>query len=559
MLLVYRDASIRERRRLVWLTGLRTTVGLLDLLLAAAIYILFVLLQGHAPAHHLWWTPITPIGAAVTTVFLVVARSLLEIASIHSVVEYVQNRYTSLVLRLTRGYTEMCWARFVERNRSELLNSTINTAREASFFYHLSIEMTASVLVIAVMAAALVYQSPPAACGLLLVVGLFWAVHRVFFRESLRGAAVRKEQAFGRLQRILAELFSSGKEVRTYANHGFFYSRVREQASLLGHEALRLMVFPQVARVFADQGVVLVFLGVVVAVELRHGDMHRVISILVFYFVISRRLLPLISQTSFMASQMEAALTSARIIEKELCDCDLHQARAFRPPRPAPGYVLQLRKVSFTFGDRHTVLYRVDLHQRAREIILIQGISGAGKTSLLNVIAGIAQPSSGIVRVDRDRLAYVPQEIMLLDDSVRNNLLFGIGTRTDAELMSALAASELDAMVEALPNRLDARVGDNGILFSGGERQRLGLARAILRKPALLLLDEATAALDEQSEARVLNNLRHRGVAVLLVTHRVHSRRFGDRILRLSDGQLVDETPNVVADPERVLAEAARN
>jgi ABC-type multidrug transport system fused ATPase/permease subunit len=483
---------------------------------------------------------------------------LLEIASIHSVVAYVQSHYTSLVLRLTRGYTEMRWAQFTERNRSELLNTTINTAREASFFYHLSIEMTASVLVVGAMTAALVWQSPAAACGLLIIVGLFWAIHRVYFSEALREGALRKEQAFGRLQRILGELFSSGKEVRTYSNHEFFYGRVRDQASSLAHEALRLTVFPQVAKILADQGVVLVFLGLIVAVELRHGDMHRLISVLVFYFVLSRRLLPLISQISFMAGQMETSFASAQLVQQELSDYDLDRAEALPRLRPAPGFILELEDVSFSFDGREIVLHCVALRQGVGEIVLVHGVSGTGKTSLLNVIAGIAQPASGVVRVDRHRLAYVPQEIILLDDSIRNNLLFGAATRSDAELMSALAASGLDDFVEALPNGLEARVGDNGILFSGGQRQRLGLARAILRDPLLLLLDEATAALDEQSEAKVIENLRRRGLAVLLVTHRVHSRRFGDRILRLRNGRLVDETHATPAeDHDCVLAQTA--
>jgi ABC-type bacteriocin/lantibiotic exporter with double-glycine peptidase domain len=563
LLLVYRDASIAERLRLLWLTSMRTAVGLLDLLLAAAIYALFVLLQGHTPAHHYWWIPISTVGAALAAAGLILSRSLLEIVSIHSVVAYVQARYTSLVLRLTSGYTELRWTSFVEHNRSELLNTTINTAREASFFYHLSIEMTASVIVVAAMTFALVYQSPAAAGGLLVVLLAFAGVHRFFFRETLREAALQKEHGFGALQRILADLFSSGKEVRTYANHGFFYRRIREQAGFLAHSSLRLMVLPQAAKLLADQGVLLLFLAVVVFVEMRHGDVHRMISVLVFYFVLSRRLLPLISQISFMASQMEGSLASVRIVQQELSDCNLHRTPASLVCLPERGFVLELEGVGFTF-DRASanlgaaVLHDLDLRQRAGEVVLIHGVSGSGKTSLLNVIAGIAEPGAGVVRVDRQRLAYVPQEIILLDDTVRNNLLFGTGAQSDTELMSALAVSGLDAFVEGLPNGLETRVGDNGILFSGGQRQRLGLARAILRNPTLLLMDEGTAALDGQSEAQVLENLRRHGLAVLLVTHRVQSRPFGDRVLRLRNGRLEEEMHAVdPVDDEQTLIDAA--
>lgn len=539
---MYRDASVQERFRLLWLTSLRTMVGLLDLLLAGGIYTLFLLLQAHTPAHHFWWAPRTATEAALITACLVISRSFLEIASIHAVVAYVQNRYSSLVLRLTRGYTEMRWTSFIERNRSELLNTTINTAREASFFLHLSIEMTASLLVVGAMAAALVCQSPAAALGVSVVFIAFATVHRFIFREPLRGAAARKEQSFGHLQRHLSDLFSSGKEVRTYANQGFFYKRVGEQSGLLAHESLRLMVLPQVAKVLTDQGVLLLFLAAVVVVELRHGDVNRMISVLVFYFVLSRRLLPLISQISFMASQMEASSTSARIVQQELSECDRNYVAPSPVYHPASGFALQIDEVSFSFERRAIILRRASLHQQAGEIILLRGASGSGKTSLLNVIAGISQPTAGVVRVDRERLAYVPQEITLLDDSIRNNLLFGASHRSDAEMMSAVASAGLDTLVEALSEGLETRVGDNGLLLSGGQRQRLGLARALLRNPTLLLLDEATAALDEQSEAIVLHNLRRRRIAVLLVTHRVNTRVFGDRVLRLRNGRIVEET-----------------
>jgi ATP-binding cassette subfamily B protein len=145
------------------------------------------------------------------------------------------------------------------------------------------------------------------------------------------------------------------------------------------------------------------------------------------------------------------------------------------------------------------------------------------------------------VRIDRSSVAYVPQEVVLLDDSIRNNLLFGLTGVADQELMRALAVASLDEFVGAAPLGLDTRVGDNGVLLSGGQRQRVGLARAILRGARLLLLDEATSALDEVNEARVLANLRASGVAVLLVTHRVRREMIGRRVLRLEGGGLIED------------------
>ena len=136
----------------------------------------------------------------------------------------------------------------------------------------------------------------------------------------------------------------------------------------------------------------------------------------------------------------------------------------------------------------------------------------------------------------------MPQEIILLDDSIRNNLLFGLEKKTDAELMDALEAARLSEFVAALPLGIETGVGDNGVLFSGGQRQRLALARAILRGVTLLVLDEATSALDDENEGQVLKNLGAAGIAVVLATDRVHKHFSANRVFRLHHGQLVEET-----------------
>jgi ATP-binding cassette subfamily B protein len=168
---------------------------------------------------------------------------------------------------------------------------------------------------------------------------------------------------------------------------------------------------------------------------------------------------------------------------------------------------------------------------------------------LLNLIAGVFHPVTGTVRVDRAGIAYVPQEIVLLDDSIRNNLLFGLPKRSDAQLMTALAAAQLKEFVAEQPRGLATHVGDNGVLLSGGQRQRLGLARAILRDVAVLLLDEATSALDKENERLILQHLNSSGMSVLLVTHRVPAGTFAQRVFQLQDGQLIEESKDTSSTP----------
>jgi ABC-type multidrug transport system fused ATPase/permease subunit len=392
------------------------------------------------------------------------------------------------------------------------------------------------------MAVALIYQSPPAACGLGMVVIVFYGVHRFLIRKKLQRSASEREESLRILQRSLADMFSSGKEIRSYGVETFFHDRVSGQArsSALSHQKVAFL--PQVARILTDQGVVLLFLCVVIAVQLGHGDARQLLSLLVFYFVLSRRLLPLMSQISFMAGQMESSYKNVQIVGNELNECSLYRTHKSPGQTTNKKSVIELDQVNFSFLEGPLILRNVTFCLHRGEMIMLHGISGSGKSSLLNLIAGVLQPTSGTICVDRASFAYVPQDAALLDDSIRNNLLFGLAAKSDAELMSALAVANLEEFVAAQPLGLDAGVGDNGVLFSGGQRQRLGIARAILRGASLLLFDEATSALDEESESQVLENLSISGTAVLFVTHHTQRRRFAQRVFRLEQGNLIEES-----------------
>lgn len=194
----------------------------------------------------------------------------------------------------------------------------------------------------------------------------------------------------------------------------------------------------------------------------------------------------------------------------------------------------------------------VDLAIAPGEMLGLMGPSGAGKTTLIDLIAGLLPPQTGEVLVGgkpltpgdraawRERIAYVGQDAFLINDTVRRNLLPRDGD--EAAAWSALGVAAMDGIVRAMPHGLDTELAERGGRLSGGERQRVAIARAVLRRPALLILDEATNAIDVETEARVLSALSALDptMAVVIVAHRTETLRHCSRVVRVEDGRVAE-------------------
>jgi ATP-binding cassette, subfamily B, bacterial len=231
------------------------------------------------------------------------------------------------------------------------------------------------------------------------------------------------------------------------------------------------------------------------------------------------------------------------------------------PARPAPGVpvplpdgplAVELRGVSFGFGDE-PVLRDIDVRLAPGEVVALVGSTGSGKTTLCNLLTALVLPDTGEVRLgdvplaDADpqelarTTALVFQEPFLFADSIRENLALGSDVPDD-DLWSALETARAAGFVRRLRHGLDDVIGERGVTLSGGQRQRLALARAVVRRPRLLLLDDATSAVDARVEQAILGNLRDATTATtVVVAHRVSTIALADRVLLLDGGRIVAE------------------
>jgi len=459
---------------------------------------------------------------------------------------------TDLRLALIRNLLAARWEYYVRQPVGALANSFATEAARAAMAYNrgaeicmLGIQALLYLALAASVSVPVVFGATGAGIGIAL--GLKHLVRRT------RKAGAKQTELLRSLLGQLTDVLFSVKPIKAMAREGLVGPLLEEETQRLNLAMRREVLSKSKLKALQEPLVVSALaLGLYFALA-RWGLPLDAVVLLALLFTRTLNCLNKVQKEYQAMVASESAFWSLqRTIEGSTV-----QAEILSGSIPAKlTREVTLRQVSFAYGER-SVLRDASLRIPVGELTLLVGASGAGKTSILDLVIGLVRPQSGEVWIDdcplsevdlkswRTMVGYVAQETLLLHESILVNVTLGDKAVTAKEVEQALRDAGIWEFVSALPNGMSTLVGERGSGVSGGQRQRIAIARALVRKPQLLILDEATASLDPESEAAVcatVQRLRGR-VTLLAISHQAALLEAADRAYRIENGavQLIRE------------------
>ena len=470
---------------------------------------------------------------------------------------FVYGVQMELSRRLFAEYLRQPYVFHLQRNSAQLIRNVINeTVLFTQTCLVAGLGLLTETLVVIGVSVLLVVVAP---LGALVVVSLLgsaaWAFNRVTGRRLLRWGEARQLHDGLRIQHLQQGL-GGAKEVRLLAREREFIAEYQRHNLATSRISQRYQTLQQFPRFGLELLAVCGLAALVVVMVAQSRPAEALLPTLGLFTAAAFRLLPSANRVMMAVQNVRYALPAVDVLHRELQT--LHSSPEPLAGAPLPfEHSLALDNVTFKYpeSDRPALCVVNLCITRGTTVGLIGG-SGAGKSTLVDVILGLLSPTSGAVTVDgvdirtnlrgwQKRLGYVPQTIFLTDDTLRRNVAFGLPDCQidDGAVWRAVRAAQLEEFIRSLPQGLDTAVGERGVRLSGGQLQRIAIARALYHDPSVLVLDEATSSLDLDSESGVMDAVRalHHDKTVIIVAHRMSTVADCDRLFKLESGRLVEQ------------------
>tara|TARA_A100001015_G_scaffold316703_1_gene431741 strand:+ start:375 stop:2102 length:1728 start_codon:yes stop_codon:yes gene_type:complete len=408
---------------------------------------------------------------------------------------------------------------------------------------------------------ALVIHQPLSSLGILVALILIAILISQIMKKFAYNLSLKRQKENFRFIKIIYESFKGLKEIKIFLAENKINNFFQEISKNISYLNLNINFLNQSPRHILEYMLLLsiiIYLWYLNLIGFKDSQIISNMAILGFILI---RSMPIINKLVTSTINLSVNKTSLELLYNEIL-----MKKDFKEKVPPINKIkkivfnekLELKNLSFKYPEQNENIFEdLNFSIKRGEIIGFVGESGAGKTTLVEIIMGLLEPTSGKLLIDNKHLlnkdnkknwykniSYVPQNIFLNDDSIRNNITFSeskISHLNYTKINKSIILSGLKNFVQSLENKSNTAIGEMGESISGGQRQRLGIARALYKEHQLLILDEPTSALDEKTEANFLEVIKKltRKRTIIIISHNVMNLKFCDKIYELKDRKII--------------------
>lgn len=467
--------------------------------------------------------------------------------------KYVFGIKTYLSDTLFENYLRAPYEFHLQQNSGYLIrNLTVEVHQFVYSVLNPLIILTVELTVIIALACMLFFFEPASAFFLFSATIISMYVFQLSTRNYLQKWGKERQREEGYKIQKAQEGLAGVKDIKLLGQEYSFvtnYSIHNRNASLVERKQYTLSHMPQLW--LETVGAMGLTLLVIITVQ-RTNSPADIVPIIALFSAAAFRILP---SAKRILNAIQSLRYSAAVIDLMANELNRRQSsKSLETSKINFNNTIELERVYYAYPKSFTeTLSDINLKISKGQCIGIIGASGAGKSTLVDVMLGLLQPKSGSILVDgvdintgmrswRNQIGYVQQSIFLTDDSLRRNIAFGLKDENINEelIKQAIKAAQLESFISTLPQGLDTFVGERGIRLSGGQIQRIGIARALYHNPPVLVFDEATSALDSETEMEVMDSIKSMKGArtLIIIAHRLSTIDYCDKVYRLENGRL---------------------
>lgn len=385
---------------------------------------------------------------------------------------------------------------------------------------------------------------------------LYWNLN-----HKARHLGTKEARLSIKIDQEVSELLGSLKDLMVRQRIEHYFTKTRNTLNEISTYQAEQAFLPLFSKYVIESGIVVATIFII-GLEFFTQDASRAIATTTVFFAAASRIAPAVlrMQQSLVAikGNIGVAATTISLFEKfQGTRTNILVESNFSDSHPNFTGEIKLEKVSYFYpGNSEASIKQLDFQVKQGEFIGITGVSGAGKTTLVNLMLGLIQPTNGSItlsgktpglatRESPGAVAYVPQDIFISDATIRENIALGFESSTVSNevIEEAIKKASLEKFIRNHKDGINFQAGENGNKLSGGEKQRIGIARALITKPKILILDEATSSLDGVTEAEISNAIENLAgdTTIIVIAHRLSTIKNASRVLFLKDGTKVAE------------------